>query len=88
MPDSVVPDPEFQPRDDLLTRRIAREAEAHTSRADREAAALLAQAQPLDPTKTHEIVSLGWARGFLAGYETALTHVGDALTTVRGGDRK
>lgn len=82
MPDSVVPDPEFQPRDDLTARRIERDAAESTGRAEREASALLAEAQPYSPAMVHDIVATAWARGFLAGYERCVSHMNQAFELI------
>lgn len=87
MPDSVVPDPEFQPRDDLAGRRNEQVVEETKSRAAREAAALIAAAQPFSIAQMHEVVSLAWASGFIAGLEASLDKINAAFDSAGEGDR-
>ena len=83
MPDSVVPDPEFQPRDELAAIRDSRFVEEYVSRSEREAAAILDRHTDRTPAGLQNIVALAWATGFMAGYGKALDRVNEAYEKVR-----
>lgn len=85
MPDSVVPDPEFQPRDELAQRRGEAARTPLQARADREASAVLAELEPVSPDAVHGVVALAWLRGYLGGYDRCAALVGGILHSGRRG---
>lgn len=88
VPDSVVPDPEFQPRDELADRRAGIKVEEYVGRAEREATALIATASPVTGEKVHPLVTAAFLKGFMLGYGEVLVRL-DAIIIAneRGGDQ-
>lgn len=79
MPDSVVPDPEFQPAADLAEKRAERSTAEAVGRAEREASTLIADASPLTGERVHALVTVAWLKGFMAGYGQVLERL-DEIT--------
>lgn len=77
MPDSVVPDPEFQPRDELADRRAGLKVDEYVGRAEREATALIANASPVTGDKVHALVTVAFLKGFMLGYGEVLVRLDD-----------
>lgn len=82
------PDPEFQPASELERQRIKRFVREQVGRAEREASAILAEHHPVSPDKVHALVSLAWAKGFLAGYGSGSEAVARMVGVLAGGDPK
>ena len=68
MPDSVVPDPEFQPAAELAEKRAARATAEYVGRAEREATALIQEMAPITGERVHALVTVAWLKGFVVGY--------------------
>lgn len=84
MPEDVTPEPrslravgpEDSPRE--------RFAQDFKREADRQAAAILAEHQPLDPQLAHAVVALAWSQGYLAGADRMRERLFDEWRKIGG----
>lgn len=68
MPNSVVPDPEFQPAVDLASKRAGRYVEEKVGLAEREASALIASMPSHSTAEIHRVVTVAFLKGWVDGY--------------------
>lgn len=80
MPDSVVPDPEFQPAADLASKRAERATAEYVGLAEREASALIQEMAPVTGERVHALVTCAWLKGFMHGYGDVVERI-DEITS-------
>lgn len=66
-----------------VTKRFVTE---HIGRAEREATAILAEHHPVTGEQVHALVSLGWGRGFVAGFGAGHEAFASMLERIAGGE--
>lgn len=80
MPDSVVPDPEFQPAADLAERRADKAVASYLGLAEREAAHIVATSRTGTPGEIRDAVTLGFLKGFMSGYGEVVVRLDEVIS--------